>query len=116
MIVWTGFGLPILLLAGVVGFLVGWPFEYFITGRAGEIAHLFIGYLSGGVVCYFWGRHLNQKQAPRLLIDPKTQQKVYLAAPRHTVFWVNLEYIGIFLGVLGVFLAVVLAITPSNPS
>lgn len=96
MIVWSGWGILVVLIAGLaagIGVAAG--------GTAHASLGMGLGAILGAVGIWFLGRRLNGPTSERLLVDPKTGQQVMLRC-KNTLFWINMEWWAIVVALLGV--------------
>ena len=101
MIIWSGLG----FLVPVVAFatlLLTQAVADAVTGVEGYYsAHTGLqttALLAAAVVLWFLGRYLNGKPGRRL-IDEETGE-AFVLRPRHTLFWIRMEYWAVALAVL----------------
>ena len=97
MIIWTGWGILVVLefvlvLAGVGGMKLGEP----VTG-------LLSGVVAAAVI-WFTGRRFNDPAKDRLVVDPATGEQIRLIT-RHTLFWIPMQWWAIPAVLLGLLLA-----------
>lgn len=50
------------------------------------------------LVIWFWGRRINNPSNDKAYVDLDTNQLVKIK-DRHSVFWINVEYWGIIIGI-----------------
>ncbi len=93
MVVWTGAGILVLLVA-----LIGWALGVSLGGShfGGPI-----GLLASGGLLWLVGRKLNNPSNDRILYDPATGAEVR-AGKRHTLFWIRMEHWGVLVVIMGV--------------
>jgi hypothetical protein len=93
MVVWTGAGILVLLVA-----VIGWAIGVSLGG-----AHFGgpIGLLASGGLLWLVGRKLNDPSNDRILYDPATGGEVR-AGKRHTLFWIRMEHWGVLVVIIGV--------------
>lgn len=94
MVIWTGKGIAALLFVAI---------GYGITAsliNTGSNEDLEIAYsmLIASPLTFFVGRYWNR---PRVILDPQTQQEV-LFKPKHSVFWIPMQYWGIIFLIIGI--------------
>ena len=97
MIIWTGWGILVVLefvlvLAGIGGMKLGEP----VTG-------LLSGTIAAAVI-WFTGRRFNDPAKDRLVVDPATGEQIRLVT-RHTFFWIPMQWWAIPAALLGLLLA-----------
>ncbi len=102
MIIWSGFGGLVVVLALVgygMGFAVGSGLSGG-TGAGGSIGGA-AGLLLGAAAIWFIGRRLNDPRRDRILVDPQTGESVALRR-RHTLFWIPMQWWAPFLALIAV--------------
>lgn len=113
MIVWSGWGLLVVILAipaSIAATIVGGVFNALVPLEKPLLASIIgaIWGVSWGVSCIVVGRRINDPQKDRLVVDPNTNQKI-LIKKRSTLFWIPIEYWGYpIIAVTVIFVAVTL--------
>lgn len=107
MLIWSGFGIVVPILAFGICFIVQMVFDSlfghgFYTSHA--IPKLFAG-LAGGAALFFLGSWMNSDaNISRILVDPNTGERVSVSNGSHTFFFIPVQYWGI---IFAVFICVV---------
>ena len=109
MFVWSRAGILVPVIAfgaGALGAVAGGTHP--VTGSG-------LGMMAGAVAIWFLGKRLNGPGSTRVLIDPQTNEQVILQR-KHTMFWIPMEYWGVFFALMGVFIAIYgLFVGPQQP-
>lgn len=87
MIIFHGYGLLILLVSIIPAYLFR---QFFDSMIAFAIIY--------ALVIWFWGRRMNNSSNDKAYVDLDTNQLVKIK-DRHSVFWINVEYWGIIIGI-----------------
>ena len=96
MIIWSGWGLLIILIYFVVNFIV----SFLTVGMKSNEWTIALTFFISGVICWFLGKRLN-KSSDKVYIDKETGTEVTLKKARHRLFFINMEYWGPILIILG---------------
>ena len=95
MVIWTGRGIVALLFVAI-----GYGITASLINTGGkEDLEIAYSLLIASPLTFFVGQYWNK---PKLMIDPQTQQEV-LYKPKHSVFWIPMQYWGIIFLLLGIF-------------
>lgn len=95
MLIWSGAGLLVPVIAGI-GLFAGSA----LVGLVGDVGWS-LGVLASGIAMWFLGRRLNDKPA-KLLVDPETGEEVLMRHRNdHTFFFIPMQWWGAVVAVLG---------------
>ena len=95
MIIWSGLGFLVVLIPLVISiFTIGY------LGNSNLVFYL--GFVVSAVLIWMIGRKMNNKPG-REVVDKKTGEEIILKQ-NHSLFWIKMEYWGILIGILGIFL------------
>ena len=101
MLIWTGGGIlaPIFFILAVgIGSFLGetlFPGNRVLQSLTFSFSVMLFSFLLWKI-----SKHLNDPKKNRVLIDKETNREVVIK-PRHTLFFIKLEYWAIFMGVVG---------------
>jgi hypothetical protein len=98
MIIWSGYGIVVPLIVGVVSFLSG-----VVAGFVGEEyaqSGVSIGLILSAVVVWFVGKQLNGRPG-RILVDPKTGEEVDLRPATSSLFFIPMQWWAPLIAVAG---------------
>lgn len=96
MIIWQGFG----FLAALIPFVLLVLLSLFDKSNTFTYGNELVLAISA-IAVWFLGKKLNGTKG-KVLIDPETKQEVLLK-DKHTMFWIPMEWYGLVLGALAVF-------------
>jgi hypothetical protein len=88
MIIWSGSGILVLLIA-FLGAVLGVAIEPAV-GLPKNVG-LGLGLILAAIANWFVGQSLNSPSKARTLVDPKTGQKV-IFRPRNSLFWIPMQW------------------------
>lgn len=102
MIIWTGWGILVLLFFGLStvfgGFLGGMLFP---QDKVLKSLTMSLAIISASFLLWKIGRSLNSEKKNRVLLDKNTNKEIILK-PSHKLFFIKMEYWAILMGIIGV--------------
>lgn len=105
MIIWSGWGIivPLILLLSIGLIQLIWSGLLGLDDSSPLIANLWllISFALAGVLSWFTGKKMNKPSENQTYIHKQTGQEVQLK-PRHSLFFIRIEYWGIILPIIGV--------------
>ena len=106
MLIWTGWGLGILIISIFIAMIPDVILQVIMTGQYTEkmltvYAPTPLMFFIAGVIMFFVGRKLNNPSNDKELVDPQTGNS-YLLQKRHKLFFINVEYFGILFIIIGI--------------
>ena len=112
MLIWTRWGLGILILSIFIAMIPDIILQVIMAGKYTEgmltsYSSTPLMFFIAGVIMFFIGRKLNNPSNDKELIDNQTGE-TYLLKKRHTVFFLNVEYFGILFIIIGIVEAIAL--------
>ena len=104
MLIWSGWGLLVLIITGVNAFLIEGITETISKNDTFYQDHSWtftVVLIISAIMCWFLGRKLNNKST-KVLIDPETGEQYIEKGGRHRLFWIRMENWAPILVVAGV--------------
>ncbi len=99
MIIWSGAGLLVALIAYACGAAAIYLGEILQIQQTNWL--MLIALIIAGVICWFLGRYMNRSK-DKVMVDKETGEEVVVRGPKHKLFFINMEYWGPILAILGI--------------
>lgn len=105
MVIWQGWGVLALLIPALAVFMSGALGGALLGAEAASMQHWVTaaGLILSAALVWVVGKKLNDAPG-RVLVDPKTGQAVELK-PRHTLFWIPMQWIAVAIVAVAAFVA-----------